>query len=161
MITIIKDKIKLISMKEMLDKEGLKLSFWISIIILGIISTIYGTSNTILIGVSIGSILFTVIDFIFPRKGLFQFLTISVLLIICIFPNISYVKYLLDPKLNNAIIFFSFGANFLISAFNTYKNILNDKKEVQNNLIDTATIISNQFENYLFFLNDLLKIRKL
>lgn len=161
MIKIIKDKMKDKSFREMLDKEGFKLAFGVSIIILGIISIFYDTSNTILIGVSISSLLFTIIDAIFPGKGLFQFLPVSILLIFCIFPDISYINELLNSKLNNAIIFFSFGISFLISSINTYKNILNRKREDQKYFINTATIISNQFDNYIYLSNDLVKIKNI
>ena len=147
------------SRKEMLEKEGFKLAFGLSIILLGVISIYYDTPTTVLIGISISALLFTFIDTLSPRKGLYHFIPITVLLIFCIFPNIKYLEKLLNPKLSNAIIFFSFGASFLISSINTYKSILMSKRKSHEYLSETATMVNHQFDNYIYLMNDLVKIK--
>ena len=161
MANTIKRKIKRFSKKEMLKQEGFKLAFGISIILLGIMSIFYDTSNTILIGISVSSLLFNIIDTLAPKKSFWQFITISILLLFCIFPSIEYLEEFLNPKISNAIVFFSFGMSFLMSAHNTYKNILNNKLQTSNYLVETTTSISHQFDNYIYLLNDLQKMRNI
>ena len=156
-----KRKMKRLSRKEMLKQEGFKLALGISIILLGVMSIFYDTSSTILIGISVSYLLFNIIDLLAPKKSFWQFITISILLLFCIFPSIEYIKEFLNPKINNAIIFFSFGISFLISAHKTYRNILKNKELQNKYLIDNATSINHQFDNYIYLLNDLQKMRNL
>ncbi len=118
--------------KQEAEENGFKIAFGIAIIILGILSINYECSNIILIGVSISSLLFTLIDTIFERNSILYFVPLTVLLIFCVFSNevtnMPIFKVLLDQKFNNFIVFASFGLFFL------FNSIISLRKREKNTL---------------------------
>lgn len=153
------DELKIDSLKDVLEYEGFKISFAIAIITLGVISLFYNTSNTILIGISISSFIFSIIDTFWNRKTLFYVFPLTILLIFCIYPNFFIVKYLSDPKLNNLIVFVSFGATFITNAYSNYLSRYKSKKIMYDGLVDSVTLVGNQFENIQFLTEEFKKIK--
>jgi len=153
-----KRRIRKESSKETFEKEGFKIAFGITIILLGVISLFYETSNAILVGVCISVFLFYVVDTFSYRKGFLNFLTISVLLLFCIFPTLPYLKEILKEKYLHTIIFSSIGLCLLCNARSTYKNIRNNKMRVQDNLTEQLSIETHEFEMIKVLVNDLLKM---
>ena len=107
---------------EEIEENGFRLAFGISIIIVGIVSYFYDTSNTILVGISVSSALFSFIESFFGGNTLANAAPLTILLLFCIYPNAPFVKVLSDTQLNNLIVFISFGFAFVFFSYSSYKN---------------------------------------
>ncbi len=147
------------SRREAFEKDGFQLAYGITIILLGGLSLYFDTPKSVLLGVSMSALLFTIVNTLSPRKSYFHFFTISVLLVFCIFPNMKYFEPLLEDKIYHSILFFSFGLIFLISSISTYKNILNNKRKTYEYLNDISSMVVNQFEHDISLLKELSKIK--
>ena len=154
------DRLKINSIKEVFEYDGFKISFAIAIIILGIISLSYETSNTILVGISISSFIFSIIDTFRNRSTLLYMFPLTILLIFCIYPDVFIVKYLSDPKLNNLIIYVSFGISFIASAYSNYLARYRLKKEMHDGLLNSVASTGKEFEKLNVVLKDINKIRR-
>jgi hypothetical protein len=119
--------------KEEINKEfknnSITLSFALSIIVIGILSVFYNNSNSLLIGISISSLLLTLIQCFSNGNTILNILPIFTLLIFGFFQksieNIPIINILLKERYSNLIIFISFSLTFLTQA---YKNIIYNYK---------------------------------
>lgn len=116
--------------RDEIKENGFKISLGIATIILGIFSVRFNSSNIIIIGISISSFLISIIDVFCSKNSIFYTIPLSILLIFCVFPNdiekISIFKPLLEPKLNDMIVYISFGLFFLFNSISGIKNRYNN-----------------------------------
>ncbi|MDO4996988.1 MAG: hypothetical protein Q4E69_07385 [Bacilli bacterium] len=145
---------------EEIEENGFRLAFGISIIIVGIVSYFYDTSNTILVGISISSFLFALFDATSKGNSLTYIIPLSILLLFCIFPDLPFIKFLLDEHLNNSIVFISFGLTFCIFSYSSYKNRI---ERITNKLEEDIRYrdnVINQYENSIIISKLVVQIRK-
>lgn len=147
--------------KAEIRENGFKVAFGISIIIVGIFSIFYDTGNTVLVGISLSSVIFSMIDAIPNRNNLWYILPLSVLLLFSIFPNLPFIKLFLDTRFNNLIVFISFGTTFIINYYTSfterikraYDKLQEDKKNSQ--------LSESQLSNCAIILNSIVKIKEI
>jgi len=119
-----------------LSNNSIVLSFALSIIIIGIISIFYQTSNTLLIGIALSSLLLTLIQCISNGNTMLNILPIFTMLIFGFFPktieSIPGIKVLVKEEYRNLIIFLAFSLTFFTQS---YKNIIY-KHKLEKSLVE-------------------------
>ena len=154
-----KRKMRKMSRRETLERDGFKLAYGLSIIMIGILSIYFECPRSVIVGVAISALVFSFIDTLSPRRGFLHFFTIRVLLMILIFPNMKGLEEILKPKWYDLILCISFGCIFLIQSISTYKWILKSKRKSYEYLVDTSNLVAHQFDNYKVLLNNLNKMK--
>ncbi|MBP5679369.1 MAG: hypothetical protein J6X28_06060 [Bacilli bacterium] len=111
--------------KEELQNNSIVLSFAIAIIVVGIFSIFYDSGNGLLIGIAISTLLLTIIQCFSNGNTMLNILPIFTMLAFGFFDekiaHVPGVSVLLDPKLQNIIIFLAFSLSFFTQA---YKNVI-------------------------------------
>ena len=133
-------------LREELKNNSIVLSFAISIIIIGIFSVFYNNTNSLLIGISISSLLLTLIQCFSNGNTMLNILPVFTLLVFGFFQksieSIPIINLLLKQQYTNLIIFIAFSLTFLTQA---YKNII-----FKHNLKE-ATITYNNEKNKMIY----------
>ena len=136
--------------KEEFQNNSIVLSFALCIIVIGILSMFFKTSNTLLIGIAISSLLLTIIQCISEGNTLLNILPVFTMLLFGFFDKsiekIPIVNLLIDKNISYLIIFLSLAITFFTQS---YKNIIY-KYKVRKQLTDynkeKNSIVYNQLE---------------
>lgn len=136
--------------KEEFQNNSIVLSFALCIIVIGILSMFFKTSNTLLIGIAISSLLLTIIQCISEGNTLLNILPVFTMLLFGFFDKsiekIPIVNLLIDKNISYFIIFLSLAITFFTQS---YKNIIY-KYKVRKQLTDynkeKNSIVYNQLE---------------
>ena len=154
-------KMTKISLKNEIKENGFKLSFGLSIIFVGILSLFFNISNLVIIGVSISSLLFAIIDALPKKNNLLYFFPLSILLISCIFSNMPFINFFLTSKLNNFIVFASFGLTICLYSYVSYRNRIKSLALKYKENVKYKDKIINRLENSIIILESSIKIRNI
>ena len=147
--------------KEEIKENGFKVSFGFSIILLGVISIFFDTNNTILVGISLSSLIFTFVDAIPRKNNLLYIFPLSVLLLFCVYPDLIFIKPFLDTSFNNFIVFVSFGITFCLNAYTSYHNRISVANKRLEDDLKYQKDVESQLYNSVIILTNIVKIREI
>ena len=147
--------------KEEIKENGFKISFGVSIIILGVVSIFFDINNTILVGISLSALIFTLIDAIPSHNNLLYIFPLAVLLLFCVYPDLPFIKLFLESRFNNFIVFVSFGASFCLNSYVSFCNRLHSSKIKLEDDLKHQKDVESQLENAIIILSKVFKLKKL
>lgn len=144
------------------EKNKFSISFGLVLVIIGICLFFTDCNNNLLIGVSISSFIFSITSCFCSEKSIFNFLPLLVLMVFMVFPDqlekIPYIRVLLDPRFNNAIVFVSFGFSFIFNYLVDIKKDVDEKFKVMENTNRHLTFAVKRAEFCMVTKKEILKI---
>lgn len=147
------------------ERNKFSFSLGIVIVVIGILSFFLDCSNNVLIGVSISSLLFSIINCFFNENSKMQIIPLLVLMTFLIYPEgiekIPVIKILLNPKLNNAIVFISLGMNFVLNYIIEIDQEFSNKAEIIETIGSIYDSIINGLESHIIIKEIIIKINKI